>query len=1537
MYVWNVIFINGYTHEFFLPNVNNRSILEFIPANVAGTVQDITLTAEVLNNKWSLLENEHILFEGYTTIEKTINGSIAEIPFENNLRIQCRTKLSLESFVILVTNSTDSYVSFKKYHLPKGRINIGRDISNDICHRHQNLVGRLHAFLCVEENGTYLTDESTNGTYLNNHIVEYNTKIKLAFGDMLNIFGIKIIYLNDCIAINKPSEGIIISDKLQPFATPTINESTNNNEDEYFQRSPRTIMHLDTEPIIIDAPPAPQQNRRQPLLLTIGPALTMVIPMTVGVLFMLWGTQQIGSAPSPFLFMGIITSSTAALLGVFWGIINYRHAKKQESRTESKRKNAYIAYVKKMRRFIEEKHEYNRKIYHMMYPSSNECFNYTNPGILRLWERNVNHADFLAIRLGLGTRPSPNGIETGKEGFTLVEDELADEPRNIKINYTKIKNVPICISLLANKLIGVISNNNENCTQIVRIMVTQLAACHSYSDLRMVFLYSPSEAQDYAFVRWLPHVWNEEGTVRMVACSPNTDVVLFTLHNILQKRAEAMESNDKTLPLPHYIVFIADPKIMENEPLAKILHNPPEKMGLSVVLLYKKIGQIPNQCTVIIRNDGEYTGYYSLDSAFESFDNVQFDSISEQALNVFARQLSGFKLREAKLSGDVPDKLTFMEMHNAKTTLDIPIYKNWLTNRTYESMKAEVGYKNADTPLYLDIHEKSHGPHGLVAGTTGSGKSETLQTYILSMATRYHPHEVSFILIDYKGGGMAQSFIGLPHIAGIITNLGGNQTNRALVAIKSEVKRRQQEFSNRGLKHIDEYIEMYRSNAIDNPPIPHLLIIADEFAELKKEQGDFVHQLISVARVGRSLGVHLILATQKPSASVDDEIQSNSRFRLCLRVQDKQDSMDMIRRPDAAMITVPGRGYFQVGNNELFESFQSGWSGAPYDPNATLANNNDDLRIINLWGKRVQGKKFINVDKSVNTTTQLTAMVIHIKDVATKNGISPIKPIWLDPLPERWVLQEQPITKNIEAQIGFVDDPKGQRRFIHSLDIIATGHILVAGPTGSGKTTLLQTFLFSVLTSYKPTDINVYIIDFGSRGLSVFSLLPHVGGIAFDTDQDKIDKLIAMMVKEVSRRKMRFAEKGIGTFKEFWQENNDLPVILLIIDNYAAFMENCVRHEDTLVSLTREAAGYGIYFIFTCIETTGVRRIRQYFKFGIALQMADRFKYEDTLGMRTEFIPENNIPGRGLIHYTENALEFQTALCVDENGAARINVALRKKFEEIKNNWKGVLAEPIPRVPEDLSAEAIMVLPAVLDKINSGRFLPLGYDRIEAKPLYIDLAEIFCYTISGSKKKGKTSLLKTLALIAKKQGADCYIFDGLSNELKIFSSQNEMKHISGKDALFDFMSEIILPEFTRRNANKVRFINGEVTKDEYIASEQKICIFINNIEAFCEAAYNDEKSMKDFMEQMVTRGENHMIYFFSCISSADMKGEWGTKPLLRRFIERREGLHLGGEIDTSQQIFTFDDVPGLERGKNLPAGIGHVNGHGMTHRVAVIR
>lgn len=586
---------------------------------------------------------------------------------------------------------------------------------------------------------------------------------------------------------------------------------------------------------------------------------------------------------------------------------------------------------------LKEKYQQNTDRLRACYPEVNTISQY-GADSPRLWNRNLSHDDFLFVRLGIGKLPFQVPIEVAKSKFNLAEDPLEGKPLEIKKNFAMLKDVPVGIDLQLNRHVGVFGAGSlDGSVEVAKSIIVQIAASNCYTDVKMVFLYDPQWEKELGFVKWLPHVWSEDKKVRFVATNKSqASDVLYALGNVFRIRSD--EEHKKEIK-PYYIVFVFAPEYLDGEPTAKYLIEDHDGLGASALFFSGSYEALPNHCTYLIENSQFFKGCYNVTTMDSQKTAVRFDTINAYEAEKFARRISGIWVNETESGSGIVNSLTFFDMHGVKTLAQLDAPDRWRKNRTYENMKALVGQRAGGAELNLDVHEKYHGPHGLVAGTTGSGKSETLQTYILSLALNFSPQDVAFLIIDYKGGGMANLFTQLPHMCGQISNLSGNQVHRAMVSIKSEIKRRQRIFGEYDVNHLDMYTRLLK-NGEATLPIPHLIIIIDEFAELKREEPDFMRELISVAQVGRSLGIHLILATQKPSGTVDDNIWSNSKFRLCLRVQDRQDSMDMLKRPDAAYITQAGRCYLQVGNDEIFELFQSGWSGAVYDEDVIMTPAN---------------------------------------------------------------------------------------------------------------------------------------------------------------------------------------------------------------------------------------------------------------------------------------------------------------------------------------------------------------------------------------------------------------------------------------------------------------------------------------------------------------------------------------------------------------------------------------------------------------------
>ena len=641
--------------------------------------------------------------------------------------------------------------------------------------------------------------------------------------------------------------------------------------------------------------------------------------------------------------------------------------------------------------------------------------------------------------------------------------------------------------------------------------------------------------------------------------------------------------------------------------------------------------------------------------------------------------------------------------------------------------------KNEITDLvYLNLHEKAHGPYGLIAGTTGSGKSETIQSYILSLAVNFHPHDVAFLLIDYKGGGMANLFKNLPHLLGTITNLDGAQSMRALASINAEIHRRERLFREFEVNHINQYQKKFK-NGEATEPLPHLFLISDEFAELKVNQPDFIKELVSIARVGRSLGVHLILATQKPSGVVDDQIWSNSRFKLALKVADRTDSMEMLKTPDAAEITQTGRAYLQVGNNEVYELFQSAWSGADYQPDKDeLGIEDHTIYLINDLGQyEVLNQDLSGLDLAEDikeVPTELEAIVSQIQLLTESQQIPPVPQPWLPPLKERMTLQElEPIQpqeaweqkKPVSVLLGMADIPQAQKQEPVSVNLSKDGHILLYGSPGTGKTTFLQSAAMDLARKFSPKDVTLYLMDFGTNGLAPLGQLPQVADTLLLDQTEKIAKFVRIMERELNRRKKLLSDYGVGTLDLYRQASGQQePAIVILLDSYESMKEEAYEAElfKLLVRISREGLSIGVHLLVTAGRQSNLRaQFYANFKHQLSLPQNDVGEVRSIVGSTPLAKTMEDIKGRALMKRDEVDV-IQLALPVAGANDAQVLNNLRQEVASLQEAWTGQRPSAIPMVPEELT-EADFYSRASVQAAYKQGLVPLGLDMETVEPI----------------------------------------------------------------------------------------------------------------------------------------------------------------------------------------------------------------------------
>lgn len=514
----------------------------------------------------------------------------------------------------------------------------------------------------------------------------------------------------------------------------------------------------------------------------------MTLPMMVGSALAVLGS----TTGSSYMYTGIVTAFLSAGIGTIWALVNANYGRKSRREHEAQRFNAYSEYLIRIAADIRRDYDENTRLMLQNYPSARQCLTDGCQGT-HLWERNVHHPDFLCYRLGLGDVAFQKNIRIPQDRFELNPDNLRRKPALIRDNFQTLHQVPVCVDLAKERMVGLVGGPDRSGARgVLYNLVAQIAVQNSYTDVKLAFLYQEDQGDDlekWAWCHWLPHVWSETHRTRYVAAnSAEASDVLYELAGILRNRNEmASQAGSRAIRFhPWYIVVLEDATILENEPAARYLLDPAQNLGVTTVFLADDASQLPNACDCIIRNDQKYAGIYHAREADMELGRMQMETCTSHALEQMSRSLCNIQVSEIEVGGEIPTTITFLDMYGVSRPEELHAAERWKHNRTYENMRALIGQKAGGQPCYLDVHEKYHGPHGLLAGTTGSGKSETLQTYILSLALNFSPYDVGLFLIDYKGGGMANLFAELPHTLGSISNLSGRQIQRAMARSRAK-------------------------------------------------------------------------------------------------------------------------------------------------------------------------------------------------------------------------------------------------------------------------------------------------------------------------------------------------------------------------------------------------------------------------------------------------------------------------------------------------------------------------------------------------------------------------------------------------------------------------------------------------------------------------------------------------------------------------------------------------------------------------------
>jgi S-DNA-T family DNA segregation ATPase FtsK/SpoIIIE len=1192
----------------------------------------------------------------------------------------------------------------------------------------------------------------------------------------------------------------------------------------------------------------------------------------------------------------------------------------------------------------------------------------------RLWERRPTDHDFMHLRLGISTRQSTVIYKISenektesplmREATRLAEDSrllhdvpvtvpifpYSNETENKKVETKKQDQDPEAAETQESKgitvrhSIAITGSSAELVYAYVRTLLVDYAAFHSPQDT-VLYVAGTSEArQCWRWAYALPHCKESDKTETLLFESDEKPgeneadrMRLFwkNIRTILERRRMRLQDRengtDVKLPFLFVVVDVRGPAPswsclhdLEGEAAISTILIDGQMLGAGILFLTSDRAKVPSRSTAIIEVDRDPL---DVDSAIFRYAETGFNSVryvgktkvisTQEQAREFSRHIEPFEIRRG-YGSSLSSNVTLMEMLNIQSMDQLQgfVRENW--RRSMDPHEADwlstaIGLLSGNEQRVLNFSANADGVHGLIAGSTGSGKSELLTTLIIGLALNFSPDVLNFVLIDYKGGSAFEPFKRLPHQVDIVTNLDESATARVFASIVAELDRRQKLNNYTSAKDIVEYRRQGGNLDPERPPYPHLFIIIDEFAEMISGNAEYKAQLESITRLGRALGVTLILAAQRP-VGVTDQMRANIKFRICLRVETPDDSREVLRRSDAAFLPpgIPGRGYLQVGNENI-ELIQTAYTSGEYKgpqeervlqnviwldrlgktaaEKATKPSRLHDVIVEMLSSLSTQESrpqwrpwpKFLPTQTAGDTlslqtpldTTYMSDSDLELlrtidSDLGTELSLNEkAGTFWNDGF--RWEGVAWGKTA-MRPLAGMIDNPYQASQKPLKIDF-PNGHAVIFGASGRGKTTFLRTVITSLALTHSPDELHIYILDFGGRALSILGGLPHTGAVITSEEDERVLRVLRKLNDIVDQRQILFSEARVNSLDTYNHAHpeNTLPAVLVVVDNFAEFKEYYEGLMGPLISLVREARAYGVHFLISAEFPNALTgRLYNLITERYTLKLSDASEYSDIVG-RGVPADLSAVPGRGYLRAGNMPLEFQTALTFDpeENdpdGLGKINKMCKRMAEIWGGGWKGEKPSGIEKLPVHCSLEELLtqtIVPEVR-RINA----VMGIDDRTLGPALIDIERQGPHlTVIGQPFSGKTTALRTMILsIARNYTPDEVVMVLVDYSRKLWkANETSLADLPHVIQTIDDIEQ--LDEFCENLA-------AECKEFESKPRRRKMMIFIDNYDDFTEESSRKKMALLEKISTLIRRYQTAGVYLIvagslSILSSTD--------------------------------------------------------------------
>jgi DNA segregation ATPase FtsK/SpoIIIE, S-DNA-T family len=960
-----------------------------------------------------------------------------------------------------------------------------------------------------------------------------------------------------------------------------------------------------------------------------------------------------------------------------------------------------------------------------------------NAPTARLWERRRDDFDFLMVNLGCGT--------------VLADVDVTGDAAGTAVSPPSVNDVPVTVALTKVGVLG-IAGPRVTRTAMARSIVGQLAVLHSPRDLTLVLLTEAERVDDWGWLRWLPHLRPVADTSCQVLLGLDAESVaarVGELAALIEARREVSEVR------PRAIVVLVDGAraLRRTAALADVLAGGPD-VGVYAICLDEMTTHLPEECGAVAvatgeradsdQHDGVATRLLLSVPGVPSAQDAIPDGASMAWADNLARALAPLRDDCPGRAGALPGAVRWLDIAGFGADMTADLVTRWRAG--VGNTGALIG-SGADGSFVVDIARD--GPHALIAGTTGSGKSELLQTLVASLACATGPDELTFVLVDYKGGAAFGACAALPHTVGVVTDLDGRLVERALVSLGAELKRREAALAAARAPNL----EVFRAGG---GILARLIIVVDEFASLAEELPDFVGGLVGIAQRGRSLGVHLVLATQRPEGVVSADIRANTNLRICLGVVRESESRDVIDAGDAARISraTPGRGYARTGHGEL-HAFQSGRvSGLP-------ADEVDDARIdVALSPFRSlcvpRAGREAKRGTAAAASTDLDSIVTACRSAADLLGLAAPSSPWLPPLPALIAADTAGVLRPLTAVLAVLDLPAAQTRQQYEIDLDRMGHLVIAGSARSGRTTALRTIVGGLVASTSVSDLHLYAIDCAGGSLTTLSTFLHCGAAISAHEHERVRRLLSILKAELVLRQSIFVANGFGSLTEHRARSpRPLPHLVVLVDGWESFLASFEDVDsgaviDACMRLLREGASVGIHLVVTADRAGLVGRLASSVENRLVLRLADRSDFA-LIGLPPRAVPADMPAGRGFL--TDTLTEAQVCtISTDPAGPAQLTAlaeiatAARLRDADVPQSLWPRRVDPLPSV---ITLAQIKPVDGGVDATShpaGSAPLTLGVGGDELAAVTIDLLEFGPgFLIAGPPRSGRSTALATVA------------------------------------------------------------------------------------------------------------------------------------------------------------------------------------------------